>query len=91
MAKKLFAQTYQFRKLMHRWMPVGIREMPEGRLVIHLLGQAFEDGDHWFFHPETQWFHDLCIHTGLDSLAVTEAYRKSSKKYFLSRNQEKFA
>ena len=80
----LYAQTFQFREVLFRLCPNWVRDFPEGKLAVHLIAQAFDDGATWFFTNDCNRYVLLCQHLGLDHEQVADMYRKTNRKYAYS-------
>ena len=76
-----FATGEQFAKIVLRWMPPEFSCMPEGELIAAMLGQAWQDGEHWFFRRNCHGLKFYCKAAGLDIDQICDAYEKYNKQF----------
>lgn len=80
----LTANSIQFGQLIERMMPAHLAEMPEGKLIVAVLKQAWSDGSAYtsarrFFRGETPMLALYCDRTGLDTSQITQIFQRHHK------------
>lgn len=80
-----FATAEQFYKVLLRWMPSHVADLPEGKLIAGIIAQAWSDGTSWFFRPTCQSLQFFCDKTGLNPDNLWEEFQKHNRPYAKQR------
>lgn len=79
----LYATDYQFKKVILRMMPSWAKAVPEHKLIVAILEQAWIDGNfiatRRFFDNDNGHLERYCTAIGLDWEAVSELYKKHNR------------